>query len=99
MLMRPFGRWIGFCAAACVMALFFFPLVHGPFQATHGPTTAFRGRRAFLGIIRSILRAALSIFAAVLVSGARQFTAGLLLYLDAFCNSSSASPGVTVLRC
>jgi hypothetical protein len=39
------------CAAVCVLLLFFFPLVHGPFQATHGPTTAFRWRKAFLALL------------------------------------------------
>jgi hypothetical protein len=40
-----------FCAAVCVLLLFFFPLVHGPFQATHGPTTALRTRKAFLALL------------------------------------------------
>ena len=40
-----------FCAAVCVLLLFFFPLVHGPFQATHGPTTALRSRKAVLALL------------------------------------------------
>jgi hypothetical protein len=49
---------IGCFAAVCVLLLFFFPLVHGPFQATHGPTTAFRARKAFLVLLFSIVDAA-----------------------------------------
>jgi hypothetical protein len=46
-----FRRLMVSCAAVCVLLLFFFPLVHGPFQATHGPTTAFRWRKAFLALL------------------------------------------------
>lgn len=97
--MQQFGRWIGFCAAACVLTLFFFPLVHGPFQATHGPTTAFRGRRAFLGIIYSILRAALSVCAAVFASRIGGFRPGLPLRSDDLLDSARGLTGVSVLRC
>jgi len=51
------------CAAVCVLLLFFFPLVHGPFQATHGPTTAFRGRKAFLTLLWMIVCAAMGVMA------------------------------------
>jgi hypothetical protein len=62
MLASQFGRWIGSCAAVCVLLLFLFPLVHGPFQATHGPTTAFRARRAFVVLIISVMQACLGAF-------------------------------------
>lgn len=58
MLTWMFERPVVFCAAACVLLLFLFPAVHGPFQATHGPTTAFRARNAFLVLLFSILHAA-----------------------------------------
>ena len=47
-----------FCAAVCVLLLFFFPLVHGPFQATHGPTTAMRWRKALLALLFLLFYAA-----------------------------------------
>jgi hypothetical protein len=59
------GRWIGVGAAICVLLLFLFPLVNGSFQATHGPTTAFRARRAFLVLIFSIIHAAMWVAAQV----------------------------------
>jgi hypothetical protein len=59
MLARLFGRFIGYCAAVCVLLLFLFPLVHGPFQATHGPTTAFRDRTAAIILTMSIITAAI----------------------------------------
>jgi hypothetical protein len=49
---------IGCFAGICVLLLFFFPLVHGPFQATHGPTTAFRARKVFMVLLLSIASAA-----------------------------------------
>lgn len=58
MLTWMFERLVVSCAAVCVLLLFFFPVVHGPFQATHGPTTAFRARKAFLILLSSILHAA-----------------------------------------
>jgi hypothetical protein len=61
-----FGRWIGSCAAVCVLLLFFFPLVHGPFQATHGPTTEFRAWRVLLSLIFAMMQ----VFP-VLVAGAQ----------------------------
>jgi uncharacterized membrane protein len=51
MLTWMFRPMMILCAAVCVLLLFFFPLVHGPFQATHGPTTALRSRKAFLSLL------------------------------------------------
>jgi hypothetical protein len=58
MLTWMFRRMMVLCAAVCVLLLFFFPLVHGPFQATHGPTTAFRWRKAFLTLLFLLFYAA-----------------------------------------
>jgi TRAP-type C4-dicarboxylate transport system permease small subunit len=63
MLLSLFSRYMSIFAAICVLALFFFPLVQGPFQATHGPTTAFRSKRDLLGLLLSIAAAALQVFA------------------------------------
>lgn len=55
MLTWNWRRFLVCCAGLCVLLLFFFPLVHGPFSATHGPTTAFRGRKIFLALLLLIL--------------------------------------------
>jgi hypothetical protein len=55
MLTYNWRRFLVCCAGVCVLLLFFFPLVHGPFSATHGPTTAFRGRKIFLALLLLIL--------------------------------------------
>jgi hypothetical protein len=41
------------------LLLFFFPLAQGPFQATNGPTTAFRAHIVFLVLILLIVHSAL----------------------------------------
>lgn len=46
------------CAVLCVLLLFFFPVVHGPFQATHGPTTAMRWRKALVALLFLLFTAA-----------------------------------------
>ena len=46
------------CAVFCVLLLFFFPVVHGPFQATHGPTTAMRWRKALVALLFLLFTAA-----------------------------------------
>jgi hypothetical protein len=56
------SRWMVPWLAVCVLLLFFFPLVHGSFQATHGPNTAFRSRRAFLALILLIIQTATIVF-------------------------------------
>ncbi len=71
MLTWIFRRILVSCAVVCVLLLFFFPLVHGPFQATHGPTTEFRALKAFLVLLFSILSAACAVF--YRVSEARAF--------------------------
>jgi hypothetical protein len=59
------GRCLGILFVVCVLALFFFPLAHGSFQATHGPTTTFRARWAFLILLFTILTAALRVLASL----------------------------------
>lgn len=54
MFAPQFGRMVGCCVALCVLLIFLFPLVQGPFQATHGPTTEFRASRAALAVLHSM---------------------------------------------
>lgn len=62
MLTSQFGRCIGLFAVLCVLLLFLFPLVSGPFPVTHGPATALRARRFSLLLLFGIIAAALQIF-------------------------------------
>jgi hypothetical protein len=60
MLRSLSGRCLGVIFVVCVLMLFFFPLAQaqGPFQATHGPTTAFRAKWAALVLLFSIVAGA-----------------------------------------
>ena len=60
MLTSLFGRCIGISAAVCVLLMFLFPLPQGNFQSTHGPTTALRSKRAFLVLVFTMIKAAIS---------------------------------------
>ncbi len=102
-MFRPvLGRWIGYCAAVCVLALFFFPLAFGPFQATHGPTTAFRARQNALAIIYSMYAALIHVVCALATIAAGWMAVIALGVapiwpLNAPC--AAASPNLAVLRC
>ncbi len=61
-------------AALCVLAIFFFPLAHGSFQTTHGPTTDFRAKQAFLVLMFSIFIAVARMVAIVIPGGLRPGT-------------------------
>lgn len=62
------GRCLGIVFVVCVLALFFFPLAQGSFQATHGPTTTFRAKWAVLVLLFIIVAAAFQVLAALIRS-------------------------------
>ena len=64
-----FGRCIGIFSAVAVLLLFFFPLVTGPFPATHGPATIFRLKWAVLMLLISMLLEAFRVLALRFVEG------------------------------
>ncbi|HEX7289019.1 MAG TPA: hypothetical protein VF532_22735 [Candidatus Angelobacter sp.] len=98
MLIPPPGRWIGVCVTVCVLALFFFPLAQGSFQATHGPITAFRARRLIFGIIHSLVRKFLVALARVLRAGSLQ-RLGLAWRRLGPPSFAHAAPSMAILRC
>lgn len=66
-----------FITAVCVAALFFFPLAHGTFQATHGPTTEFRAQRAAVAIVLSIAHATITEDSLLSASGSLSALSGI----------------------
>jgi hypothetical protein len=66
MLTSLCGRCLGILAVVCVLLLLFFPLMSGPFPATHGPVTALRARRYFLALLFSMITASRRCFTALL---------------------------------
>jgi hypothetical protein len=42
----PTGSELAVLALVCVLTIFFFPAMHGPYSAVHGPVTALQAARA-----------------------------------------------------
>ena len=47
-------------AVVCVLTVFFFPAVQGPYSAVHGPVTVMRAARAAAGLRMAVERAGLN---------------------------------------
>jgi hypothetical protein len=50
---------IGILAVLCVLGIFFFPAMQGPYPAVHGPVTGLLAARAAAGLRGAIVRAGL----------------------------------------
>ena len=98
MLTSLFGRCIGLSAVVCVLLLFFFPLAHGNFQSTHGPTTALRSKRSFVVLVHSMMSAALRVFA-ILIPAALLQTCHRFTRNDKYSAYANLADCTSVLRC
>jgi hypothetical protein len=47
-------------SVVCVLAVFFFPAVQGPYSAVHGPVTVMHAARAAAGVRLAVVRAGLT---------------------------------------
>jgi hypothetical protein len=92
------GRGMVSFIALCVLLLFFFPLAQGPFQATHGPITAFRARMVFLILIFAIIHTALGILVLFSKSMGVRTACGLPAR-DPVPSNDIAFPQSVTLRC
>ena len=93
-----FGRCIGIFSAVAVLLLFFFPLVTGPFPATHGPATIFRLKWAVLMLLLSMVIAAFRVSSMRCVK-ASQASARLADAKESMAHSVMPAATVGVLRC
>jgi hypothetical protein len=98
MLVSLVGRWMVPWVAVCVLLLFLFPLVQGPFQATHGPNTAFRARRALIILVLSIIRCGMSVFGKLSAS-ARVLAGGVAILRQSTERLQSDPMDCMILRC
>lgn len=92
------SRWMVPWLAVCVLLLFFFPLVHGPFQATHGPNTAFRSRRALLALMLFIIQSGTMVFSKLRVS-AQLIIEGFTLSFGFGGHGSQDAFDSSIMRC
>lgn len=91
------GCEIAVLTVICVLMIFFFPVMQGPYSVLHGPVTALRSARAGLHLRLAIVRAALSSLARFLISALVIFTQFSLSRAGLW---SVSLPGCnTVFRC
>jgi hypothetical protein len=90
------GRCLGVIFVICVLALFFFPLAQGSFQATHGPTTTFRAKWAFLLLLFITVAAAFRVLAAVIRA---RLSTGFAWIHELHLHGLSALKQNAILRC
>jgi len=62
MISGRIGCELAVVAALCVLSIFLFPCVQGPYSAVHGPVTALQAVRAAARLRLAILAAALKAF-------------------------------------
>lgn len=81
------GCAIAVAALLCVLTIFFFPAVQGPYSAVHGPVTALLALRAAASVRTAIMSAGSSVVRTCL-AGLRIGTAPLfvLFSIEAFAN-------------
>jgi hypothetical protein len=92
------SRWMVPWLAVCILLLFFFPLVHGPFQATHGPNTAFRSRRALLALMLLIIQTATIVFSKLWAS-VQLIMEGFTLSFEFCCRGGQDTFDLSIMRC
>lgn len=98
MLMSLLARYIGLSTLLCVLLLFFFPLAHGNFQATHGPVTALRSKRGLALLFFSIMLAALQVLAISIPSLLLQIRRWRT-HINSYFGYSRHSASFGILRC
>jgi hypothetical protein len=89
------SRWVGFSVAVCVLLLFFFPLLQGPFQATHGPTTDFRAKEASLALFLVLVLAGHAVIKRVRFDALHVLFSAEAVPIPIW----NSVPGAAVLRC
>jgi hypothetical protein len=63
MIPRQIGGELAVLVAFCIVAIFFFPTMQGPYSAVNGPATAFQAARAAARLRTAMVQAALNSFA------------------------------------
>ena len=91
------GSELAVLTAFCILTMFLFPTMHGPYSVLHGPVTALQAARAAARLRAAIVKAALSILADQQISLFLPLASGMLS-LEKFCAARRAQCS-TILRC
>ncbi len=68
MISGRIGCELAVMAVLCVLMIFLFPAIQGPYSVVHGPATAFQAARTAARLRAAILRSALSSLSKALMS-------------------------------
>lgn len=61
MTLGRFAAVFALVSVLCVLTVFLFPALQGPYSAVHGPVTAFQSARAAAGVRTAMVRAGLKV--------------------------------------
>ncbi len=91
------GWELAVLASLCVLSIFLFPSVQGPYSVIHGPVTALRAMRAAANLRGTLLAAAISLLS--LFRGASPRSLSSLDFFGLQLPSTDLSELTTILRC
>ncbi len=97
MISGRIGCELAVVAALCVLSIFLFPCVQGPYPAVHGPATALQAMRGAARLRLTILAAALKVLSNSLIPSMRSLFQIQLSGLRV--RPASLSELNTILRC
>ena len=99
MQLNRIGGALAVIAVVCVLSIFFFPAMRGPYSVVHGPVTALLAARAATGLRMAIagVRVVRDRMACARMQPARSLWTALP-FAEFWVNSLSATSGA-VLRC
>lgn len=97
MISGRIGCELAVAAVFCVLSIFFFPAVQGPYSATHGPVTALRAMHAAASLRLATLAAAIRVFSVFRVDPLEALSS--FEPFGAECRPVPPSESSTILRC
>ena len=97
MISGRIGCELAVLTVLCVLMIFFFPLMHGPYSVVHGPATALQAARAAARLRIVIMQGALNPLGNLLISPL--VILSWMLLSEAEFRSVSLPGYNTILRC
>jgi len=97
MILRRFAHELAVLTVVCVLLIFYFPMLEGPYSAVHGPATAFQAAQAAARLRTGIAQGAISPLGSF-------FTSPLVILSWIFLSKAVVRPAIlpecnAILRC
>src|ERR1700756_2750900 len=97
MILSRMGWELAVLAVLCVVAIFFFPAIQGPYSAVNGPVTALQSAQAAARLRVAIVQAAFTLLSNLRIPSLACVWAAIVLCTDAIAHSHVDCD--TILRC